>query len=142
MAIKREYKTKEECVGLYIEEGFDAFPSWVVTEQPDFYEKWSFMATLDEEEAEEQEEEYGYTHEPMWSTWFIPNDLCIRRFIEENPEEVMDCGFTLIYDSDEDLFAIGVDGCGYSFKDTHFMRLYDAEGLHWHDEPEAGEQEN
>ena len=140
MAIKREYKTKEECVGLYIEEGFNEFPSWVVSEQPDFYDNWSFMAILDEEEAEEEGEEYGYTHPPMWSTWFIPNEICIRRFIEENPEEVMDCGFTIIYDSDDDVFALGVDGCGYSFRDTHFTRLYDAEGLHWHDEPE--EEEN
>lgn len=61
MAIKREYKTKEECVGLYIEEGFDAFPSWALTKQPNFYENWSFMAALDEEEAEEEGEEYGYT---------------------------------------------------------------------------------
>ena len=124
-----------------MDDGFDAFPSWVVTEQPDFYENWSFMATLDEDEAEEEGEEYGHTHEPMWSTWFIPDDTCIRRFIEENPEEVMDCGFTLIYDKDDDFFALGVDDAGYSFRDTHFTRLYDAEGLHWHDEPEE-EQES
>ena len=139
--IKREYKTKEECVGLYIDEGFNVFPSWVVTEQPNFWEKWSFKGILDEEEAEEQESEYGYVGVPMWSTWFIPNDSAITWFIEENPEKVMDCGFTLIYDKDGDFFALGVDGCGYSFKDAHFTPLYDAEGLHWHDEPEE-EQES
>ena len=122
-----------------MDECFDLFPSGVVTDQPDFWEEWEFEGVLDEEEAEEQESKYGYVGVPMWSTWFIPSDSCLIRFIEENPEKVMDCGFTIIYYKGE-LFALGVDGCGYSFRDTHFTRLYDAEGLHWHDEPE--EQEN
>lgn len=141
MAIKREYKTKEECVDFYINECFDSFPSWVVTDQPNFFEEWDFQGRLDEEEAEEQESEYGYVNVPMWNTWFIPNDSFLIRFIEQNPEKVMDCGFTLIYDKDGDLFALGIDSMGYSFKEAHFTPLYDAEGLHWHDEPEE-EQES
>lgn len=70
----------------------------------------------------------------MWSTWFIPRDMCICHFIEKNPETVMDCGFTIIYDEDGELFALGIDGAGYSFIDSEFTRLYDAEGLKWHNE--------
>lgn len=130
--IKREYKTKSECVGLFMEQDFDAFPSWVVTDQMDFYESWEFRGELDEYEAEEQEEEYGYVNVPMWNTWFIPSGFTYD-WIERNEEEVMDCGFTIIY-HDGDLFAIGVDGAGYSFRDMHFTRLYDAMGMKWHDE--------
>lgn len=130
--IKREYHTKSECVGCMMEECFDAFPSWVVTDSVDWYDSWFFRAKLDEEEAEEQEEEYGYVGVPMWSTWFIPDNFMFD-WIERNEETVMDCGFTLIYHED-DLFAIGVDGAGYSFRNTHFARLYDAMSLHWHDE--------
>lgn len=130
--IKREYKTKRECVGLFEEEGFDAFPSWVVTDSDsEWWESWTFRAELDEYEAEEQGEQYGYVGVPMWSTWFIPNYF-IYDWIERNEDTVMDCGFTLIY-HDDDLFAIGVDGAGYSFRDTHFTRLYDAMEYHWHD---------
>lgn len=125
--ITREYKTKEECVGLFMDEEFEAFPSWVVTDSPDFYDHWEFVSTLDDDE----DEEYGCTHEPMWNTWFIPGGL-VSRFIERNDEKVMDMGFTLIYHDDE-LFAIGIDGCGYSFRDTHFTRLYDAIGFKWHE---------
>lgn len=132
--IKREYKTKSECVGLFVEQEFDAFPSWVVTNSPEWYENWSFYGQLDEYEAEEQEVDYGYVDVPMWSTWFIPNGLT-RDWIERNEEIVMDCGFTIIY-YDDDLFAIGVDGAGYSFLDTHFLHLYDAMGMKWHDEDE------
>lgn len=69
---------------------------------------------------------------PMWNTWFIPRGFT-RDWIERHEEEAMDCGFTLIY-NDGDLFAIGVDGAGYSFRDAHFTQLYDAMGMHWHDE--------
>lgn len=127
--ITREYKTKEECVGLFMDEEFEAFPSWVVTDSPDFYDHWEFVSTLDEDDDDE-DEEYGCTHKPMWNTWFIPSGL-VSRFIERNDEKVMDMGFTLIYHDDE-LFAIGIDGCGYSFRDTHFTRLYDAIGFKWH----------
>lgn len=134
--IKREYHTKEECVDLFMDENFDRFPSWVVTDSEGWYDNFEFRGLLDEEEAEEeaeeQEKEYGYVDAPMWSTWFIPSDFTYE-WIERHEEETMDCGFTLIYNY-SDLFAIGVDGAGYNFRDTHFTRLYDAMGMHWHDE--------
>lgn len=129
--ITRTYKTKEECVSLFVEEGFDAFPSWVIKDRDCWDEGWEFIGKLDEYEAEEQEEEYGYVGDPMWSTWWIP-DWVNSHWIEEHKEEAMGCGFTLIY-HDGELFAIGVDGAGYSFRDTHFTELYDAEDLHWHE---------
>lgn len=70
---------------------------------------------------------------PMWNNWFIPRDLICRDFIENHEEEVAKCGFTIIY-YDGEFFALGVNGCGYSFKDTHFKPLYELEGLKWHDE--------
>lgn len=132
--IKREYKTKSECVGLFMEQDFDHFPSWTVTDSgnSNWWDYWSFYGELDVCEAEEQGEEYGYVDAPMWDTWFIPNG-CVYDWIERNEEEVMDCGFTIIY-YNGDLFAIGVDGAGYSFRDSHFTRLYDAMGMKWHDE--------
>lgn len=129
--IKREYKTKEECVGLFMDENFDAFPSWVVTDNLGYYECWEFVGALDEDEQKDVGEKYGYTNKPMWNTWFIPSEF-VRRFIECNDEAVMDMGFTLIY-NDNELFAIGVDGAGYSFRDTHFTKLYDALGFKWHE---------
>lgn len=131
--IKREYKTKLECVECMMHEEFDFFPSGVVTDQLDFFGRWEFYGKLDEDEAENYGCEYGYVDVPMWSTWFIPSDSFHERFIMENPETVMDCGFTIIV-HDGEFFGLGVDGAGYSFRDTHFMRLYDAQDLKWHDE--------
>lgn len=133
MAITRRYETKEECVGLFIEENFDRFPSWTVTERDYFYDHWTFDGLMDGEDTDDEDELYtfGPTHPPMWNDWFIPN-WWVEHFAEENPDKVAECGFTLIY-HDGELFALGVDGAGYSFRDTHFTRLYDAMGCTWHE---------
>jgi len=137
MAITRKYESKEDCVGLFIDENFDSFPSWTVTERDDFFDEWYCVGLLDGEDTDDEDEleTFGITHAPMWSDWFIPN-WWVRGFVEKHPEEVADMGFTLIYYGDyehpENLFAIGVDGAGYSFRDTHFTRLYDAMGVTWH----------
>ena len=144
MAITRKYTTKEECVGLFIDENFDAFPSWALTDhlcrEDQHGQLWSinnyklcfdgYEAEYDEE-ADEDDWVFQSTHAPMWSTWFLPN-WWPRHYIEEHPEEVADMGFTLIYYEGE-LFAIGVDGAGYSFRDTPCARLYDAMGVTWHE---------
>ena len=133
MAITRTYETKEECLGLFMEQEFDRMPSWVVTEQDCWFENWRFEGIADGEDTwmDVEEGEYGETHAPMWDTWFIPSDW-VTRFVNGHPETVADCGFTLIF-NDGVLFALGVDGAGYSFKDAHFTRLYDAMGIKWHE---------
>ena len=133
MALVRKYESKEDCVGLFIEENFDRFPSWTVTEQDDFYDSWTFDGLMDSEDTDDEDELYtfGSTLPPVWNDWFIPS-WWVGGFAERNPEKVAECGFTLIY-HDGDLFALGVDGAGYSFRDTHFTRLYDAMGCTWHE---------
>ena len=133
MAITRKYETKEECVGLFVDENFDAFPSWTVTEQPDFYESWEFEGYYTEydEDRDEDEELFGLVDVPMWTIWFIPN-WWVGTYVKNNAEKVAAMGFTLIYHEGE-LFAIGVDGAGYSFRDEHFAKLYDAMGITWHE---------
>ena len=42
------------------------------------------------------------------------------------------CGFR-IYESEEFGYFFGIDGAGYSFYDEHWVPLYRARGLHWHD---------
>lgn len=127
--IKRIYKTLDECVEYYIDQ-FDRFPSYVIdTEELINTYDWEFWGM---ENAEDDKEVYTYVSLPMWNTWYIPRDICCRGFIEENEEAVAKCGFTIIKHNGV-FFALGVNGCGYSFKDAHFKPLYELEGLKWHD---------
>lgn len=123
--IKRIYKTKEECVDYFVNSEFDCFPSNVLTYP---YDDYYFMGNNADGEYDDLDDM------PMWNVWFIPSEF-VWRFIERNPEKVADCGFVIIYDNSNGApFALGVDGCGYSFRDAHFSKLYDAMGLRWHDD--------
>lgn len=133
--IKRIYSTKNECVEYYMEQ-FDCFPSDVLRLE-DLYNLTDGNLTdgfgFRFFEWDEEEQEMVLTGPPMWNTWFIPRDSICTHFIENHEEEVAKCGFTII-NYDGVFFALGVNGCGYSFKDAHFKPLYELEGLKWHDE--------
>jgi len=147
MAIIRKYETKEECVGLFMDECFDGIDSTLITELPDWFEVWSFVGSFDPEEHDVSPDEVSWYDEmdglaytcsadtttgaPMWNTWFVP-DSFVWRWCYEHLREVAECGFTLVMHNDE-LYALAVDGCGYGFRDTHFTSLYDAMGFNWHE---------
>ena len=147
MAIIRKYETKEECVELFIDDEFDGIDSTLITELDGWEEVWSFVEGYDPEEHDvdpddvswyDEDDGLAYTYSadtttgaPMWNTWFVPNGF-VWHWCHEHLREVAECGFTLIMHDDE-FYALAVDGCGYSFRDTHFMRLYDAMGIRWHE---------
>lgn len=47
-----------------------------------------------------------------------------------------DCGFR-IYEQKDYRFVFGIDGAGYSFLEHHFIPLYKARRLQWHDSEEV-----
>lgn len=71
---------------------------------------------------------------PMWGTMWSFGDSADDWWLEErNGIEIMsECGFR-IYESDEFGYFFGIDGAGYSFYDAHWIPLYKARGLQWHD---------
>lgn len=138
MAITRTYTTEKECAELFIDDNFEAFPTYDLRckYESSWFEDWYYEGLMDGEDTDEEAEidTYGMTHEPMWSTWWIPSAY-IRDWIVEHKEEVAKCGFTLIFDAeDSELFALGIDGAGYDFYGAHWIPLYRAYGLKWHDE--------
>lgn len=71
---------------------------------------------------------------PMWSTMWSMSDPCDNHWLEnmDGVRVMSDCGFR-VYESEEFGFFWGIDGAGYSFMDEHFIPLYRARGLQWHD---------
>lgn len=71
---------------------------------------------------------------PMWGTMWSFGDSADDWWLEDgNGIEIMSkCGFR-IYESDEFGYFFGVDGAGYNFYDAHWVPLYEARGLQWHD---------
>lgn len=77
---------------------------------------------------------------PMWGTmWSFGNSIDDHWLEnEENLQLMSQCGFR-IYEHEEWGYFFGIDGAGYDFYDAHWIPLYKARGLHWHDD--AAEEE-
>ncbi len=72
---------------------------------------------------------------PMWGTMWAFEDFCDCDWIgdKDNRRKMAECGFR-IYESEDYGYIFGIDGAGYSFYDEHWIPLYKARGLKWHDE--------
>ena len=80
-------------------------------------------------------EKEDYDRFPMWGTMWSFKDTSDEDWARSHLAELAACGFRL-YESEDYGLVFGIDGCGYSFMDTHWIPLYKARGLHWHDKEE------
>lgn len=71
---------------------------------------------------------------PMWGTMWAFSDFCDSEWLdnEENRRKMAKCGFR-IYESEDFGYIFGIDGAGYDFYERHWIPLYIARGLQWHD---------
>lgn len=84
--------------------------------------------TADEFEVERD----GYL--PMWGWLWSFSEPADNWWLEEEGIRIMsECGFR-IYEHEEWGYFFGIDGYGYNFYEEHWIPLYKARGLHWHDE--------
>jgi len=74
---------------------------------------------------------------PIWGTMWMFDNVADNYWIEEkNGLQLMaDCGFR-IYEIEEG-YIFGIDGAGYAFYEAHWIPLYRARGLKWHDSEDA-----
>lgn len=77
---------------------------------------------------------------PMWGTMWQFGDSIDDWWLNEKGglEAMAQCGFR-IYDHEEYGFFFGIDGCGYDFFEAHWVPLYKARGLQWHNKEEENE---
>lgn len=133
--IRREYRTKEECTRCWLTEDWSKVHLDTIQNDEYWFEHWYFRAEADE--WEDEDERFDYCDAPMWSTWFQPDDMCDMQWLDEHQEEVMELGFTCIYDRDGDLWGLGIDGAGFDFYEAFWVPLYELRGFKWHDEEET-----
>lgn len=125
-----KYDTIREATEAWAN-GFNAIPTEMI---------WQLMIDhLDDwEEVTIFEDDYEpYEILPMWGTMWSFGDSCDDYWLEEkNGIEIMSkLGFRIYYHEEFGYF-FGIDGCGYSFMNEHWIPLYKARGLHWHKEEE------
>ena len=78
---------------------------------------------------------------PMWGTLWSFNDSADDYWLSDldGIRLMSECGFR-IYEHEEWGYFFGIDGAGYDFYEAHWVPLYKARGLQWHDE--AAEKEH
>lgn len=71
---------------------------------------------------------------PMWGTlWSLKDPYDVEWMNRGGIEKMAECGFK-IYESQKFGYFFGIDGAGYSFYEAHWIPLYKARGLRWHEE--------
>ena len=123
------YDTIREAATAWVN-GFNAVPVAVVEK----------LMRLDLDEVLEitpgrRDEDADYL--PMWGTmWSFGNSADDYWLEEKDGLELMaECGFR-IYEQEDFGYLFGIDGAGYSFMDEHWIPLYKARGLRWHEKEE------
>ena len=71
---------------------------------------------------------------PMWGTMWQFKDSADDYWLEKmgGVQALTECGFR-VYESYEFGYFFGIDGAGYDFYESHWIPLYKARGLQWHD---------
>lgn len=71
---------------------------------------------------------------PMWGTLWAFSDGFDKEWLDDpdNLQAMANCGFR-IYGSEDYGYLFGIDGAGYDFYEQHWIPLYKARGLMWHD---------
>ena len=71
---------------------------------------------------------------PMWGTMWQFGDWLDVEWLKNHGglQALTDCGFR-IYESDEFGYFFGIDGAGYDFYEEHWVPLYLARELKWHE---------
>ena len=79
---------------------------------------------------------------PRWGTMWSFDNMCDKYWVEKEEngglQALSDCGFR-VFRSEEYGIFFGLDGAGYNFYQAHWIPLYEARGMHWHDEETEGE---
>lgn len=108
-------------------------------------EKEKYVIELDTgEEIELNKEEFEVMYDsilPMWGYLWQFGNSCDDWWLEERGgiRIMSECGFR-IYEHEEWGYFFGIDGAGYDFYIDHWIPLYKARGLQWHD-PETEKED-
>lgn len=105
------------------------------------YTDYGYTIALDDGQTiEASEEDFEVEREgflPMWGTMWtfgepIDEEWLDGEHLGSHLKEMAQCGFR-IYESEDFGHVFGIDGAGYDFYEEHWIPLYHARGLHWHE---------
>ncbi len=121
--MQRNIITIEDATREWVRE-FNAIPQSVIMKMQEFDVDSVYELTTPDEYDD---------FLPMWSTMWTFGESLDEDWARENIQIMQDCGFR-VYENDDFGIIFGIDGAGYNFYESHWIPLYKARGLKWHDE--------
>lgn len=105
-----------------------------------------YVVTIDAESYKLHENDFEVERDgllPMWGYMWafgesIDDDWIDSEWCSDGLQALADCGFR-VYESEDYGHIFGIDGAGYDFYEAHWIPLYKARGLQWHDEEDEEE---
>lgn len=96
-----------------------------------------YLIELDNDEEIQIEDENDFEIDrydllPMWGTMWSFGESIDDWWLEKNLDKMSQCGFR-IFQSDTYGYFFGIDGAGYDFYEAHWIPLYKARGMQWHE---------
>ena len=90
-------------------------------------EDWREVTSSDNEDG-------NYDLLPMWGTMWAFSDSCDSDWLKfgNGILKMSQCGFR-VFESEKFGYFFGIDGAGYDFYESHWLPIYNARGLKWHD---------
>lgn len=124
------YKTIQETTQLWVSQ-FNCFPT-------DMIQTLHGNGMYFEEITLQTSGYRAYEYFPMWGWMWQFYDSIDDWWLEEGGGLAImsELGFR-VYESQEYGYFFGIDGAGYDFYETHWIPLYRARGLQWHDESDV-----
>ena len=121
--MQRNIITIEDATREWVRE-FNAIPQSVIMKMQEFDVDSVYELTTPDEYDD---------FLPMWGTMWTFGESLDEDWARENIQIMQDCGFR-VYENDDFGIIFGIDGAGYNFYESHWIPLYKARGLKWHDE--------
>jgi len=125
--------TIKQATEKWIDEYMDGIPTALIEKAYNFEEVDELtIYEFNDEEDEDENRPYGF---PTWGTMWSFSSTLDNEWLndEDNRKKMSECGFR-IFESDEIGYFFGIDGGGYDFYEQHWIPLYKARGIKWHDE--------
>ena len=108
---------------------FRKYLTWIITISDDVC-SWSETYTVDLNDISLDHVSWL----PMWGWMWTFDCRLDEGWARDNADILADCGFRTYEDQETGDIYIGIDGAGYDFYAEHWIPLYKARGLRWHDE--------
>lgn len=128
-----KFKTIKEATEHWVR-SFNTIPTTAVKKLFDWESEYG-----DGIEMLTKEDDYMYGYPAAWGWMWTFDEILDEDWARENPDIIQQCGFVM-YEHENLGIVLGIDGAGYNFYDQHWIPLYKARGLQWHEE-EVSEEE-